>query len=71
MNRIEIYKPEVTCRVILQLLSGNGICWCRYLPQVQNKNNHYWAVVVAQLVERLLLIPEVRSLNPVIAKNLY
>ena len=29
------------------------------------------AVVVAQLVERLLLIPEVPSLNPVISKNLY
>ena len=28
------------------------------------------AVVVAQLVERSLLIPEVRSLNPVIGKNL-
>ena len=30
-----------------------------------------WAVVVAQLVERMLPIPEVRSLNPVIGKNLY
>ena len=29
------------------------------------------AVVVTQLVERLLLIPEVRSLNPVICKNLF
>ena len=29
------------------------------------------AVVVAQLVERLLLIPDVRSSNPVISKNLY
>ena len=29
------------------------------------------AVVVAQLVERLLLILEVRSSNPVIGKNLY
>ena len=28
-------------------------------------------MVVAQLVERLLLIPEDRSLNPVIVKNLY
>ena len=27
-----------------------------------------WAVVVAQLVEQLLLIPEVRSSNPVISK---
>ena len=29
-----------------------------------------WEVVVAQLVERLLPIPEVRSSNPVIGKNL-
>ena len=29
------------------------------------------AVVVAQLVERLLLIPEVRGSNPVIGKNLF
>ena len=30
----------------------------------------HWAVVVAQLVERLLPIPEVRGSNPVIGKNL-
>ena len=30
-----------------------------------------WAVVVAQLVEQLLPIPDVRGLNPVIGKNLY
>ena len=30
-----------------------------------------WAVVVAQLVERLLLTPEVRDSNPVIGKLLY
>ena len=30
-----------------------------------------WTVVVAQLVEQSLLIPEVCSLNPVIGKNLY
>ena len=29
------------------------------------------AVVVAQLVERPLLIPEVRGSNPLIGKNLY
>ena len=29
------------------------------------------AVVVAQLVERLLPIPEVRGSNPVIGKNLF
>ena len=30
-----------------------------------------WAVVVAQLVERLLPTPEVRSSNPVIGKKIY
>ena len=30
-----------------------------------------WAVVVAQLVERSLPIPEVRGSNPVIGKNLF
>ena len=30
-----------------------------------------WAVVVPQLVERLLPIPEVRGSNPVIVKNLF
>ena len=30
----------------------------------------FWEVVVAQLVERSLLILEVRSSNPVIGKNL-
>ena len=33
-------------------------------------NNQYWGVVVAQLVERSLLIPEVRGSNPVIGKYL-
>ena len=31
----------------------------------------HWAVVVAQLVEQLLPIPEVRGLNPAIGKKLY
>ena len=38
-------------------------CWTNNLA--------IWAVVVAQLVEWSLPIPEVRSLNPVIGKNLY
>ena len=33
-----------------------------------NKNWPYWEVVVAQLVEQLLPIPEVRGSNPVIGK---
>ena len=31
----------------------------------------YWAVVVAQLVEWSLPIPEVRGSNPVLGKNLF
>ena len=34
------------------------------------KDNNWWAVVEAQLVERLLLIPWVRGLNPVIGNIL-
>ena len=34
-------------------------------------NANIWAVVVAQLVERSLPIPEVRGSNPVIGKNLF
>ena len=34
-------------------------------------NNWEWAVVVAQLVEQLLTMPEVHGLNPVIGKKLY
>ena len=34
------------------------------------KNSHSWAVVVAQLVERSLLTPDIRSLNPNIGKIL-
>ena len=36
-----------------------------------NKNWPYWEVVVAQLVEQSLPIPEVRGSNPVIGKILF
>ena len=42
--------------------------------EIRDFNNNiqlYWAVVVAQLVERSLPIPEVHGSNPVISKNLY
>ena len=44
-----------------------------FTPYKQNHNKQYfrWAVVVAQLVEWWLPIPDVRSSNPVISKNLY
>ena len=41
------------------------------LSKVANNISSFWTVVVAQLVEWLLPIPEVRSLNPVIGKNLF
>ena len=34
-------------------------------------DSHFWEVVVAQLVERSLSLPEVRGSNPVIGKNLF
>ena len=37
----------------------------------RKKENQIVAVVVAQLVERSLPIPEVRGSNPVIGKNLF
>ena len=36
-----------------------------------NSYSYRWAVVVAQLVERSLLIPEVHRSNLVIGKNLF
>ena len=36
--------------------------------QTKSKRDTNWAVVVAQLVEQLLTIPEVRGSNPVICK---
>ena len=36
-----------------------------------NVQHNFWAVVVAQLVDGSLPIPEVRSSNPVIDKLLY
>ena len=39
----------------------------KHMREIEKK---YWAVVVAQLVERSLPIPEVRGSNPVIGKNL-
>ena len=43
------------------IYSRKGLC----------KNTLIWAVVVAQLVEQSLPIPEVRGSNPVISKNLF
>ena len=44
---------------------------CQFSFALSQNLNTTWAVVVAQLVERLLPIPEVRGSNPVIGKNLY
>ena len=48
-------------RYSLQFYNVGNIC----------KMSLSWAVVVAQLVERLLPTPEVRGSNPVIGKKLY
>ena len=48
----------------LHIFLGN---WLQMIVKI----NVNWAVVVAQLVEWSLSIQEVRSLNPVIGKNLY
>ena len=47
--------------------------WITFVTDDLNMSTkiHQWAVGVAQLVERSLPIPEVRSLNPVIGKKLY
>ena len=63
-------------------LPKNGEDWCKLifakgfkkLPKIQNiaQSGHTgWEVVVAQLVERSLPIPEVRGSNPVIGKNIF
>ena len=39
--------------------------------EIETKYGYKRAVVVAQLVERSLPIPQVRGSNPVIGKNLY
>ena len=42
-----------------------------YLMSILNLKKRYREVVVAQLVEQLLSIPEVCGSNPVIGKNLF
>ena len=62
---------------LLQLSWQSGRFRCqRSMVLIQSSSNFntehlLWAVVVAQLVKRLLPIPEVRSSNPVIGKNLF
>ena len=41
------------------------------IQMIANDSETFWPVVVAQLVEWSLPIPEARSSNPVIGKNLY
>ena len=51
---------------VLLVIYGRQVCPLALLKIAHEQ----WAVVVAQLVERLLPIPEVRGSNPVIGKNL-
>ena len=53
------------CCIFLQ---GSSVAMRRLHIFVTGKMTSRKAVVVAQLVERLLLTPEVRGLNPVIGK---
>ena len=65
-----ILKPRLDERI--SLAQRVLISRVKYLKNISNWNMiRHWVVVVAQLVERSLPIPEVRSLNPVIGKNLY
>ena len=49
--------------------------WVHFMNSTQrfylNGKTVFWEVVVAQLVERSLTIPEVRGSNPVIGKKLF
>ena len=67
--KLKMVRPTSnTTRRILPPCSIHGM-WGSKKPTIKKEE---WAVVVvAQLVERLLHIPEVRSSNPVIGKNLY
>ena len=58
-------KSFLNCVRGLSYWSTHDVCPFR------DNNQSTWAVVMAQLVDRLLPIPEVRSSNPVIGKNLY
>ena len=51
--------------------NGPSIVLRQWHGHVGAKNTHTGAVVVAQLVERSLPIPEVRGSNPAIGKNLF
>ena len=48
----------------------DGLSWRSYEKVAYHKKFLYWKVVVAQLVERSLSIPEVRGSTPVIGKIL-
>ena len=52
----------------LRLTMGNAPVSMTLALQNVYKSAHWWEVVVAQLVERLLPIPEICSSNPVIGK---
>ena len=54
-------RQSISCLVTTQMTSN---------LQMMSLTNLAWTVVVAQLVEQLLLIPEVQGSNPVIGKSL-
>ena len=51
-------------------MDGSSIIYLEVYPEMHTLGQFYktWEVVVAQLIERLLLIPEVRVTTPVLGK---
>ena len=66
-----VIRTSNTIRVGFSVNMLLPIEWCRKTKKevgIGPKYMIYWAVVVAQLVEQLLLTTEVEGLNPVIGK---
>ena len=60
----------IFCSILIISSGSKRIKQIKYLPRMKNFLHPKRAVVVAQLVERLLPIPEICGLNPVIGKKL-
>ena len=66
-NLLECDSAQIPVGQALQNLH----CLDQYVKKVEGKFSPFRAVVVVQLVEQSLPIPEVRGQNPVISKNVY
>ena len=67
---LSLHWPLSDLRNLHMAMQQIGSLLTRVVLRMQNKETQCRAVVVAQLVERWLPIPEVRGSNPVIGKNL-